>query len=479
MLDVEAPGAARVLVHAAEAGDVAQELLVERPGRAGPDHRPVVEADGRERPAELVDDPQQVALERAEHVLGAHALRRRAPARRRRGRSGRRRPVIMQLGQLPEQQSRPRGRWYLKLREKTPRPAANSAEPIVSPAKACTGSALEREEADPAPVDPLALARAGAASVAHELGQQDLVRARVALGLEPELAAEAVVPPLALDAGDVPAEVEVRRELLRASARFGRVVTSPAQTNSFTSRGPQLGHGSRKDIYCAPTQHRRYHRNANATVMATTRQPSTARIASAPTAPSRCSTRSPRAASSARTSSRAARAHAEHRHRASSGRSSQSGLVEHVAVTGRYRLGIRIVRLANAVLARLDVRAVARPHLEELVRADRRDGDALGARRGGRGDRRLRPERPLCPARHTARPPEHRARDRCGKSDARILGPAFAAAAAARLYVADDHRPGRARARGGARAPARLRRSRRGARAGTHRDRGARLRQHR
>lgn len=46
-----------------------------------------------------------------------------------------------------------------------------------------------------------------------------------------------------------------------------------------------------------------------------------------------------------------------------------SGLVEHVAANGRYRLGIRVVRLANAVLARLDVRAVARPHLEDLVRA--------------------------------------------------------------------------------------------------------------
>jgi IclR family acetate operon transcriptional repressor len=45
----------------------------------------------------------------------------------------------------------------------------------------------------------------------------------------------------------------------------------------------------------------------------------------------------------------------------------ESGLVEHVQATGRYRLGIRVVRLANAVLARLDVRAVARPHLEELV----------------------------------------------------------------------------------------------------------------
>ena len=46
-----------------------------------------------------------------------------------------------------------------------------------------------------------------------------------------------------------------------------------------------------------------------------------------------------------------------------------SGLVERVDSTGRYRLGIRIVHLANAVLARLDVREVARPHLEALVAA--------------------------------------------------------------------------------------------------------------
>ena len=44
------------------------------------------------------------------------------------------------------------------------------------------------------------------------------------------------------------------------------------------------------------------------------------------------------------------------------------GLVDQDAETGRYRLGIHVVRLANAVLARLDVRRVARPHLEELVR---------------------------------------------------------------------------------------------------------------
>jgi DNA-binding IclR family transcriptional regulator len=46
-----------------------------------------------------------------------------------------------------------------------------------------------------------------------------------------------------------------------------------------------------------------------------------------------------------------------------------SGLVERVPATGRYRLGLHVVHLANALLARLDVRVVGRPHLEELVRA--------------------------------------------------------------------------------------------------------------
>ena len=45
-----------------------------------------------------------------------------------------------------------------------------------------------------------------------------------------------------------------------------------------------------------------------------------------------------------------------------------TGLVEQDAESGRYHLGIHVVRLANSVLARLDVRRVARPHLEELVR---------------------------------------------------------------------------------------------------------------
>jgi DNA-binding IclR family transcriptional regulator len=43
------------------------------------------------------------------------------------------------------------------------------------------------------------------------------------------------------------------------------------------------------------------------------------------------------------------------------------GLVEHVPQSGRYRLGVRTLRYANAVLGRLNLRDLARPHLEELV----------------------------------------------------------------------------------------------------------------
>src|SRR5439155_26079472 len=62
---------------------------------------------------------------------------------------------------------------------------------------------------------------------------QHLVRARVALGQEPEFAPEAVVPPLPLHAGDVAPEVDVRRQLplrrcgagpLRNLARIGKLV---------------------------------------------------------------------------------------------------------------------------------------------------------------------------------------------------------------------------------------------------------------
>jgi IclR family acetate operon transcriptional repressor len=44
-------------------------------------------------------------------------------------------------------------------------------------------------------------------------------------------------------------------------------------------------------------------------------------------------------------------------------------LVEHVPATGRYRLGPRLLQLGSLVLGRLDLRDLARPHLQELVRA--------------------------------------------------------------------------------------------------------------
>jgi len=46
-----------------------------------------------------------------------------------------------------------------------------------------------------------------------------------------------------------------------------------------------------------------------------------------------------------------------------------AGFVEHVSATGRYRLGLRLVELGNAVLGRLDLREVARPHLRALADA--------------------------------------------------------------------------------------------------------------
>ncbi len=44
-----------------------------------------------------------------------------------------------------------------------------------------------------------------------------------------------------------------------------------------------------------------------------------------------------------------------------------AGYVEYVQETGRYRLGVRVIQLAQGALSRLDVRQVARPLLERLV----------------------------------------------------------------------------------------------------------------
>lgn len=45
----------------------------------------------------------------------------------------------------------------------------------------------------------------------------------------------------------------------------------------------------------------------------------------------------------------------------------EAGLVQHLPSTGRYRLGVRILQLASAARENLDLRAVARPLLEELA----------------------------------------------------------------------------------------------------------------
>jgi len=45
----------------------------------------------------------------------------------------------------------------------------------------------------------------------------------------------------------------------------------------------------------------------------------------------------------------------------------EAGFVEHVAASGRYRLGLRLLELGNAVLTRLDLGEIARPHLAALV----------------------------------------------------------------------------------------------------------------
>lgn len=44
-----------------------------------------------------------------------------------------------------------------------------------------------------------------------------------------------------------------------------------------------------------------------------------------------------------------------------------AGIVHHVESTGRYRLGTRLIQLGNAARDGLDVRGLARPHMEELA----------------------------------------------------------------------------------------------------------------
>ncbi len=143
----------------------------------------------------------------------------------------------MQLGHWPAQHSRPRRRWYLKLREKVLRPAAKSAEPIVSPSYPSTGlpsnvKRTTRSRAIRSPgwtgrrvmawPPPLAESPRPQIRVAPCSGRLDLIRpsreqhlvgVRVPLGDEPRPAARTVKPPLPLYPRDVAPEVVVRVQL--------------------------------------------------------------------------------------------------------------------------------------------------------------------------------------------------------------------------------------------------------------------------
>ena len=90
--DLDALATRTVRVELPEAGGAAEDLLVERPELPRPDERLVVEARRRERPAELVGDPHQVAVERAHEVLSGHD------------------------GALADRASRRRGRWAARRR---------------------------------------------------------------------------------------------------------------------------------------------------------------------------------------------------------------------------------------------------------------------------------------------------------------------------------------------------------------------------
>ena len=90
--------------------------------------------------------------------------------------------------------------------------------------------------------------------------------------------------------------------------------------------------------------------------------------------------------------------------------------------TGRYRLGLRLLQLGNTVLARLDLREVARPHLQALV-AKTGETATLSAPGEVRCDhRRFRPERGVGAERGAGGAAERRARhgDREGAARVRL-----------------------------------------------------------
>ena len=276
---------------------------------------------------------------------------------------------------------------------------------------------------------------------------RDDVRIRVPLRQEPVLT-RAAEPPFALDAPLVPAEVDVlvqlahRRGLRGARRRLARTAQLVDLAGAAVGAGDEKRHGevrfSAMVISLCATPSRRTQR-----LGAYRRERPSSTLDSGasapPSAPLPSSTRSPTAASLARTRSRGARASRRAPSRASSARSPRRGSSSTTPTRAAIGSACRIVRLANAVLARLDVRQVARPHLEELVRITGETATLARSRRGGRGHGRLRPERALRPARDPARPPVDRLRDLGRQGHARVLRAAASVGPVPGLHPAHAH----------------------------------------
>ncbi len=220
VLRVVAARVSGVRIELPEPGSAAQELLVQRPGGARPDERAVVEADRRERTADLVRHGHEVEVERPADVLplddGALADRLGADADVRDAVDG-----------------------HLAVRAVT-RAAEKPARTVVlegareHPLARREGGGRDRVALEARHLPPGERERDGLSSGRSarrrgrrasrglpRLGEHDLehlVRPRVALGEEPLAAPRAVLPPLALDAGDVVAEVHVLGQLTQASA---------------------------------------------------------------------------------------------------------------------------------------------------------------------------------------------------------------------------------------------------------------------
>ncbi len=211
----------------------------------------------------------------------------------------------------------------------------------------------------------------------------------------------AVLPPLALHARDVVAEVHVVGQLTQASREpDGRVVTSPKQAYSSTGRGPQKGQERRKDIYGVNCTLRNAvpESATNSTSMSRTRQPSTRRIGAAERAFTVLDTLADGgelgtneiARRTGMTPSTVSR---------QLGTLAASGLVERVHALGplQARAPPRPPRERRPREAR---RPGGRtPPSRRPRRRDRRDRDALGTGRRGRDHGRLRPRLPPGPAR--------------------------------------------------------------------------------